>query len=156
MHKLARLGVALLASYSAGFLGALFVVDGVGGWYDMLDKPSFTPPDWLFAPVWLVLYGMMAIALTVMWDKDPDAAEVRGWVPLFFAHLLLNAAWTVFFFGFHALLIAFIDILILLCCILLLMCGAWKTDKRVTYLLAPYFVWVLFATILNGTIWLMN
>jgi tryptophan-rich sensory protein len=77
-------------------------------------------------------------------------------VPLFFAHLLLNAAWTIFFFGFHAVLVALIDILILLCCIFLLICGAWEIDKRATYLLAPYFLWVLFATILNIAIWFLN
>ncbi|MEK7093488.1 MAG: TspO/MBR family protein [Patescibacteria group bacterium] len=156
MNWLARLGVAVLASYGAGFLGSLFITTDVGSWYDMLNKPFFQPPNWIFAPVWIVLYGLMAVAVTIIWNKDPLAAEVRGWVPLFFAHLLLNAAWTVFFFGFHAVLVALITIIILLCCIFFLICGAWEIDRRAAYLLIPYFLWVLFATVLNLAIWFLN
>jgi len=156
MNWLARLGVAVLASYGAGFLGSLFITTGVGSWYDMLEKPFFQPPNWLFAPVWMVLYGLMAIAVTIIWSKDPLAAEIRGWVPLFFAHLLLNAAWTVFFFGFHAILVALITIIILFVCIFLLICGAWEIDRRAAYLLIPYLLWVLFATALNVAIWFLN
>lgn len=154
MNGLARLCVSILTCYGAGLLGSLFV--STGTWYASLAKPSFMPPDWLFAPVWLVLYACMAIALTLVWNKDEAAAEGRGWVPLFFAHLLLNASWTVFFFGFHAVLIALINILFLLPCITLLMVGAWDIDKRATYLLTPYLLWVLFATYLNASIWLAN
>ena len=156
MSRLARLGVALLASYGAGLLGYIFVSTESTSWYDTLQKPFFTPPDWLFGIVWLVLYGCMAIALALMWEEDPDAGEVRGWVPLFFAHLLVNAAWTMFFFGFHAILIAFVDVLLLLACIILLICGAWKVDRRAAYLLSPYLAWVLFAAILNGAVWYLN
>ena len=156
MRTLVRVGIAVLASYGAGFLGSLFVSNGVRGWYAMLSKPWFTPPDWVFAPVWFVLYGLMAAALVLVWQKDPLAKDIRGWVPLFFVHLLFNAAWMVFFFGLHAVLVALIEILLLLFIVYLLIIGAWEIDRRAAYLLIPYFLWVMFATILNGAIWYMN
>ncbi len=156
MNRLTRLGVSVLICYGAGLLGTLFVSTGVGSWYDTLAKPFFMPPDWLFAPVWIVLYGCMALALTLVWQRDESAGGGGGWVPLFITHLLLNAAWTIFFFGFHAIFIALIDIALLTACIILLMVGAWQIDRRATYFLAPYLLWTLFATVLNGSIWLMN
>lgn len=156
MNWFARLCVSVLACYSAGFLGSLFVSVSTGGWYDALTKPFFNPPNWLFAPVWFVLYACMAAALMLIWNKAYANEAAAGWVRLFFAHLLLNAAWTIFFFGFHAIFIALITILILIACIALLMLGAWEIDKRATYLLAPYLLWVLFATLLNASIWFLN
>ena len=151
-----RASVAVITSYGAGLLGSLFISTTTGGWYDTLIKPEFSPPSWVYAPVWLVLYGLMAAAVTLIWNRDPNATEWRGWVPMFFAHLLLNAAWAVFFFGFHTILVAFVDIVILLFFIVLLIVGAWEIDKRAAYLLAPYLAWVLFATVLNGAIWYLN
>ncbi|HEY4522529.1 MAG TPA: TspO/MBR family protein [Candidatus Paceibacterota bacterium] len=156
MGSIARAFIAVITSYSAGVVGYLFISTGAGSWYDTLTKPDFLPPSWVFAPVWLVLYGLMAAALYIVWTKDPYARDFTGWVPMFFAHLLLNAAWPIFFFGFHAIFIAFIDISVLAFSIVLLICGAWQVDKRATFLLAPYLGWVLFATLLNGAIWYLN
>lgn len=156
MRSFVRLALSFLACYGAGFLGSLFVQDGVRTWYATIERPFFTPPDWVFAPVWLVLYACMALALFLVWEKDPLAEEGRGWVPLFFCHLLLNAAWSIFFFGFHAILIAFITIILLLWCIVMLIVGARDIDVRASWLLVPYAVWVLFATILNGAVWVLN
>lgn len=156
MRSTIRLIISFLSTYGAGFLGSIFVQDGVRTWYATIEKPFFTPPDWLFAPVWLTLYALMALALYIVWEKDPAAREMRGWVPLFFCHLLLNAGWSIFFFGFHALLISLIDIVVLLWCIALLIAGAWNIDRRASWLLVPYAMWVSFATILNTSIWLIN
>ena len=82
--------ISFFSCYAAGLIGALFVTTGVGSWYASLAKPGFYPPTWTFAPVWLTLYGLMAIALTIIWRKDPAADEVRGWVPFFFAQLSLG------------------------------------------------------------------
>jgi tryptophan-rich sensory protein len=148
--------VAILACYGAGLLGSIFVSADTAAWYQSLQKPFFTPPNWLFAPVWLVLFGLMAASLTIIWNKDPNAQDARGWVPLFFTHLLLNAAWTMFFFGLHALLISLIEIALLLAAIVILMCGAFEIDKRAGYLLIPYLLWVSFAALLNGALWYLN
>ncbi len=156
MGSLSRAFVSIIACFGAGFVGTFFISTDAGSWYDQLNKPEFLPPSWLFAPVWLVLYGMMAAALYIVWSRDPNAKDFAGWVPMFFAHLLLNAGWTIFFFGFHAVFIAFIDIVLLAFSIILLILGAWTISKRSAYLLMPYLAWVLFATVLNGAIWMMN
>src|SRR3989344_4172798 len=146
MSSFMRASIAIVASYSAGFVASIFIETGAGTWYDALVKADFLPPSWVFAPVWFILYGCMAGALYIIWTKDPYARDWTGWVPMFFVHLLLNAAWSLFFFGFHAILVAFIDIVILAFAIILLICGAREIGKRAAYLLAPYLAWVLFAT----------
>lgn len=156
MRSLVRFGVSLSACFGAGLLGSLFLTSTSSSWFDTLNKPSFYPPTWVFAPVWMLLYLLMAIALTLMWHSDPYAKEGRGWVPLFFAHLLVNASWTVFFFGYHAIFIALIDIFVLWWCIVLLYCGAVNVDRRASWLLVPYFLWVSFALVLNASLWYLN
>lgn len=156
MRSYTRVGLAIVACYGAGALGALFTDASVGSWYSSLEKPAYNPPAWLFAPVWLVLYGLMAAALVRVWDQDHHGEQMEGWVPLFFVHLVANAAWPIFFFGFHAILLAFIDILILAVAVLMLLTGAWGADRRAGYLLVPYFLWVCFALVLNLSIWWMN
>jgi translocator protein len=156
MRSFVKLGVSLLACYGAGAIGSLFMRDGLRGWYAALEKPGFMPPDWLFGVVWTALYALMGIALYLVWSKDPNASEGRGWVPLFFAHLLLNAAWTIFFFGFHAIFVALVDIILLFFAALLLIFGAREVDTRASWLLAPYAAWVAFAAVLNYQIWILN
>lgn len=156
MGRLSRLGISLLACFGAGLLGTVFVSKDAGGWYEALHKPFFNPPNWLFPIVWTILYFLMALALWLVWEKDDDASEIRGWVPLFFAHLLVNASWTIFFFGFHSLFVSLVDICVLIACIVLLMIGSCKNDTRACWLLSPYLVWVCFAALLNGAIWWMN
>jgi|SRR3989344_2743111 len=156
MGSFSRASASIIASYSAGYVGSLFITTGAGTWYDALIKPDFLPPGSVFLPGWLVLYGLMAAALYIIWSRDPNAREWTGWVPLFFAHLLLNVGWVVFFFGFHAVFIAFVDIVALAFSILILISGAWAIDKRAAFLLIPYLLWVLFATALNAAIWYLN
>ncbi|MBI5645260.1 tryptophan-rich sensory protein [Candidatus Kaiserbacteria bacterium] len=148
--------MAIMACCGAGLLGSLFIDSSFGSWYESLAKPFFTPPNWVFLPIWALLYGMMSAALAIMWLKDPHADEFSGWVPLFLVHLIANFGWVIFFFGFHAILIALIDSVILAFCIFMLICGALEVDKRVSWLLAPYLAWVLFALVLNAAIWFLN
>lgn len=156
MYRVTRIGISLLACFGAGFLGTLFVSSGVGTWYDALQKPWFNPPAWTFGLVWILLYASMATALAIVWENDPHVKEFSGWVPLFLVHLLLNAAWIIFFFGYHAIFIALVDIILLASCVLLLTFGAREIDKRAFYLMLPYFVWVLFVALLNISIWYLN
>lgn len=156
MRSYVRAGLSLFACYAAGLFGALFVSTGIGSWYDALQKPSFYPPTWTFAPVWILLYATMAWALYLIWTKDSDANEARGWVPLFFLHLCVNASWTIFFFGFHSILVAFVDILCLTVIVFMLFCTALSIDRRAAYILLPYLGWACFATVLNAAIWMLN
>jgi len=150
------MSLSFLACYGAGFLSSLFVQTGTGSWYDGLAKPSLTPDKLMIVLIWLVLYGLMAIALWRVWERDPQVEEMRGWVPLFFAHLLLNAAWAGFFFGFHAIFIALIDAIVLAFACIIIAFGAWEIDKRAGYLLVPYVLWILFTTYINLQLWLLN
>lgn len=156
MSSYIRVGIAFFSCFSAGIIGSLFVSSAADSWYAGIAKPFFNPPSWVFGPVWTALYVLMAIALLIIWARDPNAKEMRGWVPLFFAHLLLNAAWTIFFFGFHAVFVAMLDIILLLVSVFLLTIGAWEIDRRASILLMPYLLWVLYATILTISIWVLN
>ena len=156
MRSYVRIVCSFIACFGAGALGSIFIDAGVGSWYAALDKPAFTPPAWLFPIVWFVIYALMSVALAIVWIKDPNAEDMSGWVPMFFAHLLANIAWIVFFFRLHVVLIAFIDILLLITAIIILICGALPIDRRASYLLMPYLAWVSYAAILNLSIWLMN
>ena len=156
MRSYMRMGFSLLACYGAGFFASLFVSAGTGSWYDGLIKPALTPDKYTVAILWLIVYGLMAVALYIVWEKDPHVNEMRGWVPLFFAHLLVNAAWATFFFGFHAIFTSLVDAIILLFAVGILVAGAWEIDKRAGYLLTPYFVLVLFTTYINLRLWFLN
>ena len=151
-----RLGLSILACYGAGFLSALFVQTGTGSWYDGLAKPALMPDKWGIPTVAFIIYALMAAALWIVWERDPHVKEMRGWVPLFLAHLLLNAAWAIFFFGFHVIFIALIGAIMLIFAAFILMAGAWEIDKRAGYLLAPYVLWTLFIAYLNLHLWLIN
>ena len=156
MRSYVRMGLSFLACYGAGFLASLFVSTGAGSWYDGLVKPLLTPDKYTVLYVWLAIYALMAAALTIVWEKDPHVDEMRGWVPLFFAHLLVNAAWPMLFFGFHSIFIALIDATILVFAVGILTAGAWEVDKRAGYFLLPYFLWILFTTYLNIRVWFLN
>lgn len=156
MRSYVRMGLSFLACYGAGFLGSLFVRSGSGAWYDALVKPALMSDKMTVIIVWLLVYGLMAVALWMVWEQDPLVEEMRGWVPLFFAHLLVNAAWPAFFFGFHAIFIALIDAIFLSFASLILLAGAWEIDKRAGYLLVPYALLLLFTTYLNLQVWLLN
>jgi benzodiazapine receptor len=151
-----RVLTAFLASYAAGLVGFLFVGSQLSSWYEALSKPPLTPSASVFVIVWILLYALMALALSIVWTKNPQDALCAGWARFFFVQLLFNAAWTIFFFGFHATLIAFFDILFLIFIIAALMASAYEIDSRVNWLLLPYLIWVLFAGYLNLGVWFLN
>ncbi len=150
------MGLSFLACYGAGFLSSLFVQTGTGSWYDALTKPLLMPYKWTIPIVTLAIYALMAAALWLVWEKDPHVREMRGWVPLFFAHLLLNASWAILFFGFHSIFIALIDAVMLVFVAIILTAGAWEIDKRAGWLLVPYCIWTLFIAYLTLHLWLLN
>jgi translocator protein len=145
------LGFTLLCLL-AGIIGALFTSTGPTSWYSQLIKPSFNPPDWIFAPVWTLLYILMGIALYLAVRKK---ASLTG-IILFISQLVLNTLWTIIFFGFHYTLFAFIEIIILWLAILYTIIEFHKKSKAAAYLMIPYILWVSFATILNLAIVVLN
>ena len=156
MNKVLRVAVAFTGTFGAGLLGMLFVNTGVSTWYANLHQPPFMPPEIFFPVAWTLLYILMSIACAIVWLKEPQDAHTEGWVRFYFIQLMLNAGWTIFFFGFHAITIAFVDTLVLAFIVIALTASAWEIDRRVTYLMTPYCLWLVFATYLTAGIWLLN
>ena len=123
-----------------------------GGWYAGLVKPSLNPPAWLFGPVWTVLYVLIAIAGWRVWQRDRSGWPMRLW----WAQMALNFLWTPVFFGAHQLGLAFVVILLMLAAILGFIATAWRLDRGAAWLFVPYAAWVAFASLLNGSIWMLN
>ncbi|MBE35989.1 MAG: sensory protein TspO [Opitutaceae bacterium] len=145
----------LLASFSAAAIGAYATGESVRTWYPLLNKPTWNPPSWLFGPVWTVLYIMMSVAAWRIW-KLRDQPGVKFVLGLFFGQLVLNALWSILFFGLHSPGWALIEISILWSSLALLQRALWRLDRLAGWLWAPYLTWVSFATFLNGTIWWLN
>ena len=139
-----------------GFLSGFATQNSVDTWYVTLKKPFFNPPDWIFAPVWTVLYIMMGVAAGIVWSKGLHHIWVKTALYHFSFQLIFNAMWSVVFFGFNQPFWALLVILILLALILLNMKSFRVVSKTAAYLLVPYFLWVCFATLLNYKIWEMN
>ena len=151
-----RVIAAIFVTFGAGLVGSLFIDTNIGGWYEDLSKPVLTPTDTSFLAVWIVLYFLMAIALSIVWLKNPQTETTETWVRFYFVQLLFNAMWTMFFFGLHAMLLAFLDILVLAFIIMTLLAQATKIDGRAAWLLAPYMAWLLFAAYLDIGMWFLN
>jgi translocator protein len=155
--KVFKFIVALVVCFGASGLGVLFMArDSINTWYAQLQKPCFTPPDWIFGPAWTILYLLMAISVFLIWNKGLDYPKVKQSIGLFLIQLALNAAWTPLFFGFHLILPAFIEIIVLWLAILATMLAFKRISLHASILLIPYLIWVSFATILNGSMWYLN
>lgn len=138
----------------AGILGSLFTFSAIPTWYATLNKPSFSPPNWVFGPVWTILYFMMGISLYLIWISK--SKQKQNAFILFFIQLGLNTLWSIVFFGLKNPTFAFIDIIALWIAIILTIQSFYKINKFAGYLLIPYFVWVSFASILNLFIVILN
>lgn len=149
-----KLILSFLFPQLAGAVGALFTVNAIPTWYKFLNKPSFSPPNWLFGPAWLTLYLLMGIALYLNWIKNSKQAKSN--VRLFFIHLFFNLIWTPIFFGAKNLFLALIVIVIIWILIVTMIFKFWKVSKTASFLLIPYLLWVSFAITLNYFIWRLN
>ena len=144
-------------SFCASFIGSIATFSGDSfTWYDSLKKPVFTPPGWVFGPAWTILYLMMGIAAFLVWQKGVPNSRVRVALVCFVVELILNAAWSVIFFGFHSVSWALFDIVFLWFAILATIISFWRVNGIAAALLLPYISWVSFAVILNTGIYLLN
>ncbi|MBI2613185.1 MAG: tryptophan-rich sensory protein [Candidatus Levybacteria bacterium] len=141
---------------SAGLIGSVFTISSIESWYSFLNQPSFRPPNWLFGPVWTILYTLMGISLYWIWTKGTKKKEVRDALKLFAVHLVFNATWSIVFFGMHNIPLSLINIVILWIFIVITMAKFYKIDKKASLILLPYLAWVSFAAILNYNIFLLN
>ena len=154
-RSLIGLGAWIGICFGAAFIGSIFTNPSVPTWYAGLAKPSWTPPDWVFGPVWSALYLMMAVAAWLVWRRGGlSAASIP--IALFVVQLGLNATWSLLFFGLRMPGFAFAEIVILWFAILGTTIAFWRSTPIAGYLLVPYLLWVAFATVLNFALWRMN
>lgn len=154
--KIGYIVIAVTVCLVIGFLSSFATQSSVNDWYVGLNKPGFNPPNWIFAPVWTLLYIMMGVAAGIVWAKGFYHIWVKTALYHFGFQLLLNATWSIVFFGFRQPFWALIVILTLL--ILLLLTIKWfrVVSSLAALFLVPYLLWVCFATVLNYKIWELN
>lgn len=148
--------ISLLTPFIAAAIGSAFTFSEITTWYEAINKPTWTPPNAIFGPVWTILYTLMGISLYLFW-KSEKKVEVskRGFI-LFFSQLALNTVWSILFFGLKNPLLALADIAVLWVLILMTILHFRKVNKLSAYLLIPYLLWVTFASLLNFAVWMLN
>ena len=154
--EILKLGVSILINLLAGFIGSIFTNRQIPTWYESLKKPSFSPPNWLFGPVWTALFILMGISLFLVWRKGISQPSVKIALIIFGVQLLLNILWSFLFFAQRAPLAGFIEIILLWIMILITILVFYPISKTAALLLLPYILWVSFASILNFSLWRLN
>lgn len=140
----------------AGGIGSIFTAGTIPTWYASLVKPSLNPPSWVFAPVWTTLYILMGVAMYLVFRQGWGRKDVRFALVFFTAHLVLNAGWSIIFFGGHNVSWALVAIIVLWLMIAFSIYLFRPINRTAAWLLVPYLLWVSFATYLNYSIWILN
>jgi benzodiazapine receptor len=156
LNEILKLVVSIIICQLAGVIGSIFTTTAIPVWYSTLIKPSFTPLNWIFAPVWTGLYLLMGISAFLVWRKGLDNRLVNSTLRLFIIQLILNTFWSILFFGLRSPLLGLVEIILLLVAILLTILSFFRVSKIAGFLLVPYILWVSFAAILNFSIWRLN
>jgi benzodiazapine receptor len=174
-----KLIISIIICELAGVVGYIFTAPVIGNWYKTLNKPFFNPPNWIFGPVWIILYFLMGVSLYLVWKKNWAVDVSKGIQPktalnpvsqklwtgswrgknvmaIFILQLILNIWWSLIFFGLKLTGFAFFEILMLWFAILYTIINFYRVSKSSAYLLLPYILWVSFAVILNFSIWMIN
>ena len=151
-----RFLVAVVPVVAASGLGSLVTRPNIPTWYAGLAKPAFTPPNWAFPVAWTILYALMALALWRILSLPADRPGRKGAVTAFFVQLALNMLWSFAFFGAQSPILGLVVILALIIAIVATIRAFWPLDRVAAWLLVPYLAWVLYATVLNGTVWYLN
>ena len=155
MNKIIKLLAAIIICEGVGFLGTIFTIPAIQGWYMTLQKAPFNPPPWVFGPVWTTLYFLMGVSVFLLLQKKLKKQRTFL-LGLFAFQLFLNFSWSVIFFGWHLPLPAMLELILLWITIALLIIDFWKFSKPAAILLIPYICWVSVASILNFYIVLLN
>ncbi len=153
---LVRLVVSVAVPLLAGVLGGIATSPAIPDWYGTLNKPAFSPPNWLFGPAWTVLYILMGVATFLVWQKGLQTPGVKVALLVFIIQLLLNVIWSFLFFGWRAPVAGLVEIVVLWLAILLTIVLYFRVRPAAGVLLLPYIGWVTFATILNAAIVKLN
>lgn len=157
MNKFIKILVVVVTCLAVGYLSGIVTRSSIETWYPTLIKPSFNPPNWIFAPVWSLLYIMMGWAAALVWNEiESKQEEVKSALILFVIQLALNSLWSFLFFGLKNPMLAGIEIILLWLLIYETFIKCNKISKFAGYLFIPYLFWVSFAGILNASIWWLN
>jgi tryptophan-rich sensory protein len=155
VNKFLKLVVSISLPFIAGGIGSYFTYPSIGTWYAALDKPFFNPPNFLFGPVWTILYILMGISLFLIWTQKPSPKQKLA-IKYFLIQLVLNTTWSITFFGLRNPFLAFINIILLWIFIYLTLREFLVIKRPAGYLLLPYICWVSFAALLNLSIVILN
>ena len=142
-----------ILTYSTSFIGGLATVSYKEPWYSSLIKTNFNPPDWIFAPVWTILYLLMTIAIWIFWHSKNKNLDT---VYIYFIHLVFNTTWSIVFFVFHNIFLALINLIILIVLIIIIMARFKRVNLKSYYLMFPYLLWCCYALILNLSLFILN
>ena len=156
MKSIYKLIIAITIPLAVGAVSGYFTSSSVNSWFKMLNKPSFNPPSWVFAPVWTTLYIMMGISFYIIWSSHAKLEKRYTGYTYYWLQLVLNFLWSFLFFFYKRPDLALIDIVILFIMIASTIFSFRKVSKTAAWLLAPYLCWVAFATALNFEIWRLN
>ena len=151
-NKYLSLILIVLITFLASAIGGVVTSIYKEPWYSQIIQPSFSPPAWVFGPVWTSLYILMSIAIWFNWITHKDSKTIK----IYFLHIFFNAIWSIIFFGFHQISLAFLNLLIILFFILWLMKIYYKTTKLSFLLMLPYLLWSTYALLLNISILYLN
>jgi benzodiazapine receptor len=151
-----RLTCSIIICQLAGVVGSIFTISAIPTWYASLNKPWFTPPNWLFGPVWLTLYTLMGISLYLVWSKGFKKKKAKIALGIFAIQLGLNALWSFLFFGLQSPLLGLAGIIPLWIFIALSIWAFYRVDKKAACILIPYIMWVTVATALNYYVLILN
>lgn len=154
--EILKLVISVIICQFAGFLGSFFTTPAIPTWYANLNKPSFTPPNWIFGPVWITLYLLMGVSVFLIWRKGNINQQVKVALIIFALQLILNILWSAAFFGLKSPLSGMIVILILWIAILITIITFSRLSVPASVLLIPYILWVSFAAVLNISIYILN
>ena len=142
-----------IITYSSSLVGGLVTAVFKEPWYSLINKPSFNPPSWIFAPVWTTLYLMMTVAIWFFWhSKNQDMNTIY----IYFIHIVLNTTWSIMFFGLHKIFYALLVLVVLIFLIIILILRFKRVNMLSYYLMIPYLLWCFYALILNFNLFLIN
>jgi len=156
LQEILKLLVSIVICQAAGALGSVATGPSIPTWYATLEKPWFTPPNWVFAPVWLTLFVLMGIAVFLVWRQGMSNRQVKVALAVFASQLILNVLWSIAFFGLKSPLAGLVVIVILWVAILMTLLRFFKISRSAGFLLLPYIVWVSIAAVLNTSILILN
>ena len=142
-----------IITYSASLIGGLATINFKEPWYSLIIRPSFSPPDWVFAPVWTTLYFMMTLAIWLFWHSTNRDMKT---VYIYFIHIIVNTTWSITFFVFHHIVISILVLIILIALIIILIKNFKRVNLISSYLMIPYLLWCCFALVLNVSIFVLN